>query len=192
MKLRTKFMMFTAAMALSTGMAMAAITGSDVVSTYQAQNYSYIQVKEGPTQIKVEAIKDGMQIEVIYDKATGDVVSTESGVASAEDAAKTGVSVKVVKADFGGKDGKHGKDDDQPGVDDGDHNGDVGDDDGDNGDDNGDDSGDDNNDSGDDNSNDDGDSSDHSGDSGDDNDGDGDGGSGGNGSSGSDDSGCAD
>ena len=192
MKLRTKFMMFTAAMALSTGMAMAAITGSDVVSTYQAQNYSYIQVKEGPTQIKVEAIKDGMQIEVIYDKATGDVVSTESGVASAEDAAKTGVSVKVVKADFGGKDGKHGKDDDQPGVDDGDHNGDVGDD---NGDDNGDDSGDDNNDSGDDNSNDDGDSSDHSGDSGDsgdDNDGDGDGGSGGNSSSGSDDSGCAD
>ncbi len=122
MKLRTKFMMFTAAMALSTGMAMAAITGSDVVSTYQAQNYSYIQVKEGPTQIKVEAIKDGMQIEVIYDKATGDVVSTESGVASAEDAAKTGVSVKVVKADFGGKDGKHGKDDvDQVGEDDADN-----------------------------------------------------------------------
>ena len=48
----------------------------DVVATYQAEAYSYISVKEGPTQIKVEAIKEGVKVEAIYDKATGCLLYT--------------------------------------------------------------------------------------------------------------------
>ena len=101
MKLRSKFMLFTAALALSAGMAAAEpITGAGVLTTFKAENYTYIEVKEGLTQIKVEAIKGTMYIEVIYDKATGDVIKTESGTASAEDAGQTGTSLKVVDRDF--------------------------------------------------------------------------------------------
>jgi len=111
MKLRSKLMLFTAVMALSTGMAAAAITRGDVVSTYQTQGYTYIEVKDGPTQIKVEAIKGSTYIEVVYDKVSGEVVSTESGTASAEDAAQTGVSVSTVDRDFEVGDDGHDDDD---------------------------------------------------------------------------------
>ena len=194
MKLKTKLMAFTAVMALSTGMASAAITSTDVVNTYKAKNYSYIDVKESPTQIKVEAIKDAMYIEVVYDKESGSVISTESGVASEEDAAQTGVTVVVVTRDF--------ENDDQSGDDvdvvDGDDNDGIDDDNGsdddyadladnDDNDDNDDHAGD-VEDQGDDNGDD---ADDDADDSGDDDDGDNDG-SGGNGSGGFDDNGCDD
>ena len=100
MKLRSKLMMFTAALALSTGMAAAAITGTGVLTKFQSEGYTYIEVKEGLTQIKVEAVRGTSYIEVIYDKATGAVIKTESGTASAEDAVQTGTSVRIVNRDF--------------------------------------------------------------------------------------------
>ena len=114
MKIRSRLMLFTAVMALSTGMAAAAITRSDVVTTYQNKGYTYIEVKEGPTQIKVEAIMGSAYVEVVYDKASGDVVSSESGTASAEDAAQKGVSISTVDRDFQVGD----DDEDDDGVDD--------------------------------------------------------------------------
>ena len=67
-----------AAFALSGSIAFAAITADDVVKTYQDAGYTRIEVTTGPTQIKVEAIKEGQKIEVIYDKESGDVVKTET------------------------------------------------------------------------------------------------------------------
>ena len=112
MKLRSKFMLFTAALALSTGMAAAEPrTGAGVLAEYIALGYTYIEVKEGLTQIKVEAIQGTMYIEVIYDMATGDVIKTESGTASPEDAGQTGTSFKIVDRDF--EDGNDDADDDE-------------------------------------------------------------------------------
>lgn len=162
MKLKTKLMMFTAAMALSSTMAFAAITGNDVVASYQAEAYSYIQVKEGPTQIKVEAIKDGQKIEVIYDKASGAVLKSETSTANPNEATRTGVFVRQVGRDFdrdgnGDDDSLDDNDDDNGNDDDNDDSDDNGNDDGDDdhggdddNDDDGDDSDDDNDDGGDD------------------------------------------
>ena len=115
MKLRSKLMMFTAALALSTGMAAAAITGNGVLATFQADGYTYIEVKEGLTQIKVEAIKGTTYMEVIYDKESGLAIKTETGTASAEDAAQTGTSVKIVNRDF--EDANDDENDDMDDVD---------------------------------------------------------------------------
>ena len=100
MKLKTRLMLFTAALALSAGMARAAITGNDVVRSYQEAAYSHIEVKEGPTQIKVEAIKDGVVIEVVYDKVSGEVIKTESRNASADETGRTGVELRTTREDF--------------------------------------------------------------------------------------------
>ena len=110
MTLKAKLMMFTAAVAFSATMASAAITANDVVATYQSQGYSYVQVKDGISQIKVEAIKDGVKLEVIYDKASGNVIRQESGAADASEATRSGVEVQQTNRDFDDN-GGNGNDD---------------------------------------------------------------------------------
>lgn len=110
MTLKAKLMMFTAAVAFSATMASAAITSNDVVATYQSQGYSYVQVKDGISQIKVEAIKDGVKLEVIYDKASGNVIRQESGAADASEATRSGVEVQQTNRDFDDN-GGNGNDD---------------------------------------------------------------------------------
>jgi hypothetical protein len=100
MTLKTKLMMFTAAVAFSASMAQAAITANDVVKTYQDGAYTSIEVVDGPTQIKVEAIKDGVKIEVIYDKASGAVIKTEQHNVTGTESGSTAVEVTTSDSDF--------------------------------------------------------------------------------------------
>lgn len=99
----------------STGLSMAAITTDAVVADLQAQGYTNIEVRTGPTQVKVEAVRGTEQLEVVYDKATGEVLKQESGLAGAEDDLSTGVSLRDEDEDFVG-----GDVDDDGSVDDGD------------------------------------------------------------------------
>lgn len=117
MRLKAKLLMWTAGFALMAGVASAAITANDVVKSYQDAAYTRIEVVEGPSQIKVEAIKDGMKIEVIYDKATGDVLKTESHAVAGEDADQSGVEIKRSGDDFADVQGHDATDDDQAGDD---------------------------------------------------------------------------
>jgi len=133
MTFKAKLMMFTAAIAFSGSMAFAAITADDVLASYGTDaGYSYVQVTEGLTQIKVEAVKDGVMIEVIYDKETGSVLKSESQSAEAEYLTKTGVEVRQVSKDFGdGGDDNGIENEDESGDDNGiDNNDDSGDDNG--------------------------------------------------------------
>lgn len=102
-----------AALALSGSMAFAAITADDVVKTYKDAGYTRIEVKTGPTQIKVEAIKQGAKIEVVYDKETGDVVKTESYTLDPSVVVDPGVQIRTTTKDF-----EDGDDSDDDGEDD--------------------------------------------------------------------------
>ena len=143
MKLRARLLSFTAAALLTTGAAFAAIDGDALADAYLADGYTYVEVKVGPTQTKVEAIKDGIKVEVIYDNETQDVIKREQEAVDGAEADRTGKEVRKVNRDFeNGKDGDHkgGKDDDAEDDDHGkDNGGDDHDDDG--GDDHGDDHG---------------------------------------------------
>lgn len=121
MTFKAKLMTFTAGFAFAASMASAAITANDVVKSYQEAMYSYIEVKDGPTQIKVEAIKENVKVEVIYDKASGDVMKTEQHRIQGADAARSGVEVKTVARDFA--DHQAGGTDDDASDDDSDHHG---------------------------------------------------------------------
>lgn len=120
MKLRTRLLTYTAAIALSAGAAFAAIDGNQLADDYLAKGFSFVEVKIGPTQTKVEAIKDGRKVEVVYDNATGKIIKQEEEADDGDDAGRTGKDVKTVKKDF-----EDGDDDD----DDGDHGPDHDDDD---------------------------------------------------------------
>ena len=121
MKTKTRMLLLSAALIVSAGIAQAAITVDDVVKSYQGAAFTSIEVTESPALIKVEAIKDGVKLEILYDKASGDVIRREQSAASASDATKSGVEVRSVSDDAGlDKHGSRSNDDqhDQDGTED--------------------------------------------------------------------------
>lgn len=153
MKLKAKLLCYTAAIMLTTGAAFAAIDGNALADAYLAKGYTFVEVKVGPTQTKVEAIKDGIKVEVIYDNETQDIIKSEQESADADEVDRKGKQVRTVDSDFEDDDGS---DDSGRGEDDDDEDDDSDDDDGDD-DDNDDDTGDDSDSDDDDNSGKDGD-----------------------------------
>ena len=121
-----RILLTTAALFMTGHMAMAAIDAQSLADSYIAEGYTYVEVKQGPTQTKLETIKGTAKTEVVYDNATGDIISQETQTASATDAAQTGVEIKTTSRDFEDS----GKDDDKAGDKAGDDSHDSSDDDG--------------------------------------------------------------
>ena len=151
MKLKTRLLMFTAAAALSANMAFAAINPQTLADSYIAEGYTYVEIKVGPTQTKLEAVKGDRKVEVIYDNASGEIIKKEFDDVGDDYAGKTGVEIEDTNEDFADSDDENdddqadedGQDDDQNDDNEGDDSEDGDDDsgDGDDGEDGGDDSG---------------------------------------------------
>lgn len=125
----------TALLLLSASYAPAAITGQDIAAQYQSAGYTTVEVKVGPTQAKVEAIKDGIKLETVYDLATGEVLKSETETVDADEDVSPKVEVRNTDDDFT-KDDSDDDGDDEDDDDDDDNSGSgSGDDDGDDGDD---------------------------------------------------------
>jgi uncharacterized membrane protein YgcG len=96
-----KRMLMTTAAAMFAGtMAFGAITSDSVITDLQSQGYTRVEVKVGPTQMKVEAIKGTSKVEVIYDIATGTVLKRETGTVGAFENTTPGVQVRDRDRDF--------------------------------------------------------------------------------------------
>lgn len=90
--------------------AMAAIDTNGLIASYQAEGYATIEVTKGLNQTKVEALKEGVKVEVIYDNATGAVLKSENGSVESGDDIAAGVSVREVTRDFVNDDGESSDD----------------------------------------------------------------------------------
>ncbi len=167
MKRKMRALGLVALMVTTSAQIALALTTDDVIATFQADGFTRIEVKQGPTQIKVEAIRGTEKVETIYDAETGNVLKSEVETVGPNENIRPGVSIRNRGKDFV----------------------DVGDDDDDDDDDDNDDDGDDDDDSDDDDDDGDDDHGGHGGDDGDDGDDDhgGNSGRGGGGSGGSDD-----
>jgi hypothetical protein len=93
-----------AAFGLIATLAQAGINEGQVASLFQAKGYTNIEITTGPTQIKVEATKAGVQVQVVYDIATGNILAQHNVVAKAI-AAHADVLVSHGARDFSGSDG---------------------------------------------------------------------------------------
>ncbi len=151
-----------------TGGAALALTTQQVIDTLSTQGFTRIEIKTGPTQIKVEAIRGTEKLEQVFDSASGTILKSETEAVRPGENTAPGVSIRDRNRDFLRDEGNDDAGDDDGDDDNGD---DANDDDGD--DDNGDDASDDNgdDDNGDDGNNDDDDDDDdgdddHGGDSG--------------------------
>jgi hypothetical protein len=100
MNIKSKLLLAGSALLFSATMAFGAITSDQLASQFQADGYSYIRIKTGLTQIKVEAVKDGTLYEVVYDIATGAAIDTSTHAIGPIDTPDPGVIVKAVQRDF--------------------------------------------------------------------------------------------
>jgi len=93
-----KITTFTCAAALllglSTTAALAQIDARALADRYVAEGYSRVEVTIYADGIKVEAIRDAIEIEVLYDPLTGAVLESEVNRADADDRAETGVRIR--------------------------------------------------------------------------------------------------
>jgi hypothetical protein len=93
-------LMMTAAFVFGGQMAFAAIDPQALANSYLAEGYTFVEVKQGPTQTKLEAVKGATVVEVVYDNGTGAIISQETQAADADEIGRTGVQVKTTDKDF--------------------------------------------------------------------------------------------
>lgn len=77
-----------------------ALTADDVIAHLSGQGYTRIEIKTGPSQMKVGAIRGTEKLEVVYDRASGDVLKTETEMVDDRDNTVPGVSVRERSRDF--------------------------------------------------------------------------------------------
>ncbi|MEL6620139.1 MAG: PepSY domain-containing protein [Pseudomonadota bacterium] len=111
MKLKKSLLMTTSAFVLTGSMAFANAFSDRVIQNLQADGFTGIEVKNGLTQTKVEAVRGNRKIEVIYDRATGNILKQEWEAAETDDL-RDGVEVQTRMRDFLDGDDLNDDDDD--------------------------------------------------------------------------------
>jgi len=116
-------MMATSAVLLSAGIAVSQGTdtqalANQLLAQYQSDGFTYVEVERGPTQIKVEGIRNGLETETIYDAATGNVLRTETDRADRDEIGVTGFEMSSRSTDFLTANGAERRDDDSDDDDD--------------------------------------------------------------------------
>lgn len=84
----------------------------DIVRDLQAQGYTRIEIKNGATQTKVEAIRGTEKVETVFDRATGDVIKQEVETVDSGDDTRPGVEIRTRDRDFVDGSGSDDDDDD--------------------------------------------------------------------------------
>ena len=86
--------------ALPASVGFAAIDTDGLISRFQGDGYTTIEVTRGINETKVEAIRNNEKVEVVYDNTTGAVLETEFGAPDADDDIQPGVTVRDRNRDF--------------------------------------------------------------------------------------------
>ena len=101
-KMRRQFVPFAAA-----AMIMGSSAGADpfidaVVKNFQDMGYQFIEIERGRSQLKAEGVRGTQELEVIYDLATGRIISQETGQADDWYVGRSGLEISSRDRDFVG------------------------------------------------------------------------------------------
>ncbi|MBT8414700.1 MAG: PepSY domain-containing protein [Boseongicola sp.] len=88
------------AFAVWMGAAQADDFSDKIVANLQDLGYGYIEIKNGISQVKVEAIRGTEKLEVVYDRATGQILKREMERADGDDLGQSGVDISTRNRDF--------------------------------------------------------------------------------------------
>ncbi|MEO9824540.1 MAG: PepSY domain-containing protein [Paracoccaceae bacterium] len=80
--------------------AQAQSIADQVVSQLEAEGFNYFEIKNGPNQVKIEAVRGTQEVEYVYDLNTGELLKQEAGTSDAEDRSRSGVQTRTEDRDF--------------------------------------------------------------------------------------------
>ena len=80
--------------------ALAGTIMDDHVTRLQTEGYDTVEIKTGPSQTKIEAIRGLRKLEVIYDTRSGKVLKREVEQVDWSDDIRPGVRVRIRDRDF--------------------------------------------------------------------------------------------
>ena len=100
---RSIFTTITLAAALPASAALAGFNLDARLAELQTDGYDRIEVEDGPTQTKIEAMRGNEELEEVYDEASGDLLERETEMPSDDDMSP-GVRITQVDKDFFGPD----------------------------------------------------------------------------------------
>ena len=106
-----KYLSTAVLVALLPVMAGAASPAEDRISALQAEGYDRIEVKTGPSQTKIEALRGAEKVELVIDSVTGAVLKQEIENAAGE-TMRAGVRYRSRDRDFVGERRRGRSDDD--------------------------------------------------------------------------------
>lgn len=90
-----------AALAASTHFASAEVSTQGIVDNLQANGFTGIEISVGPTQVKAEGYSpEGTKIEVVYDRATGEIQKQETRRMRPGETFRAGVEMDTEDDDF--------------------------------------------------------------------------------------------
>ncbi len=89
----------------------AAVTPQQLAAQYQAEGYTRIEVDYSQTRAEVEAIKDGVKREVLYDLATGQILKQETERVVGDDDTTPGIFLRPENEDDDLNGGRESDDD---------------------------------------------------------------------------------
>ena len=124
--MKTSLLSTTALITVVASSAVAQSGIDQIVSILRDQDYDSIEVTTGPSQVKVEAVRDGMVLEAVYDSETWEILEQEVSEVDDDDDYEPGVVFESDDDDFFDEDDD---DDDDEDDDDDDDDDDVDDDD---------------------------------------------------------------
>jgi hypothetical protein len=99
--------MTTTAIALTASIAAAQSVSDQLISQLQDQGFTRIEIKQGPSQVKVEAIRGNTEVEFVYDSTTGALLSRDVGTVDPGDDTRPGVEIKREDENFVGSDDRN-------------------------------------------------------------------------------------
>lgn len=100
MNMKRNLLMTVAFLATAQMASAAAVTAEELAARFQAEGYSFIEIRQGATQIKIEAIKDGVKTEIIFDILTGAILKSESERVGTIGSSDPGIQISVIDRDF--------------------------------------------------------------------------------------------
>jgi len=89
-----------AAFALWMGAAQADPFNDAIIENLTGLGYEFIEIKNGPTQVKVEAIRGSEKLEIIFDRATGNILKQEMETPDSDEIGLSGVEIDTRNEDF--------------------------------------------------------------------------------------------
>lgn len=98
--MRLRLLVSAAVAAVCTTSAVAEIDLEALSRAYQAEGYSRVEVRRGPTQVRLEAIRGSTLVEVIYDRATGRILRQEVGRVDDDADTRPAVEIDTRDSDF--------------------------------------------------------------------------------------------